>query len=248
MSVKSKIKSLSFKFIKSIVYFCLVAAIAIEAPFMHKSYLRDIAEDNSVRIVGVDSRGTGFHVKTKSGKVYILTNKHVCEMTGPLKVEKYGDKSGGLVRKVIKKYEHHDLCVMEALPGAKGISISDDKLENGERAYTLGHPRGDALNVAEGEKFDDKSIQLGQETEEDGTCKEGKLTEQMTFFGPITFCIIDRFSVQFSTPTYPGNSGSAVVNKWGKLVSVIFAGNTQVENNGFGVPLVEINAFLNSLK
>lgn len=247
MSEKSKIKSLALKLIKSIICFILVAIVAMEAPFVHKNYLRGIAEENSVRIVGLDGRGSGFHVKTKSGKVYILTNKHICDMQGPLKVERYGSKVG-IERKIIKKYEKHDLCIMEALPGATGISISSAKLENGDRAYTLGNPRGDNLNVAEGEKFDDKFIQLAESTKEDGTCAEGKVTSVMSFFGPITFCVIDRFAVQISNPTYPGNSGSAVVNKWGKLVAVIFAGSTQVENQGFAVPLEEINSFLNSLE
>lgn len=237
------------KFLKSVVisaiYFCLTLAVSLEAPYVHKAYLRNIGEENSVRIVGKDGMGTGFHVKTKSGKVYILTNKHVCSIPGPLKVEKYGDDIG-IVRKIIKKSADHDLCVMEALPDAKGIEIGND-IENGESVYTLGHPRGDALTIAEGEKIDELEIQLVDDFKEDGSC-EGEVIRQEGWFGPVDYCVITRRSIQFSTPTYPGNSGSPVVNKYGNLVSVVFAGNRNVENMGFGVPLDYVKTFLSSLK
>lgn len=240
-------KKIITKFLKSIVMCFLVAAIAIQAPFAHKEYIRNIAEENSVRIVGMDGMGTGFHVRTKSGKVYILTNKHVCEMTGPLSVEKYGSKKG-VIRKIIKKYTKHDLCVMEALPGVSGIRISSDPAENGDHVYTLGNPRGDKLNIAEGEKFDNKVITLGEETNEEGLCNEGKLVEIPTIFGIFKMCTIERMAIQISNPTYPGNSGSALVNKWGRLVGVIFAGSREIENQGFAVDINSVNDFLSSLK
>lgn len=243
MQIKSKFKTL----IKSTLLCFMVVTVAIQAPFAHRDYIRGIAEDNSVRIVGEDGMGTGFHVQAPNGKVYILTNKHVCNMQGPLKVEKYGDKIG-VIRKVIKKYAKHDLCVMEALPGVSGIKISSDPAENGDHTYTLGHPRGDALNVAEGEKFDDKTITLGEATNEQGVCTEGTLVEIPTMFGIFKICAIERMAVQISNPTFPGNSGSAVVNRWGRLIAVIFAGSREVENQGFAVPMKDIRDFFSTLK
>lgn len=235
------------KVLKTILTTIFVVAISFQTPIAHREYIRNIAEDNSVRIVGMDGLGTGFHVQAPNGKTYILTNKHVCEMTGPLKAERYGDKVG-MVRKIIAKYKKHDLCVMEALPGVKGIKISSDPAENGDHVYTLGHPRGDNLNVAEGEKFDDKEIHLGEEPQSDGTCKEGTIVEIPTIFGIFRICDVARTSVQISSPTYGGNSGSPIVNIYGRLVSVVFAGNRNIENQGFGVPLSEIKEFLSSLK
>lgn len=235
------------KIAKSIISAVFVVAVALQTPVAYREYIRNIAEDNSVRIVGMDGLGSGFHVQAPNGKTYILTNKHVCNMAGPLKVERYGDKVG-VVRKVIAKYEKHDLCVMEALPGVKGIKISSDPAENGDHVYTLGHPRGDALNVAEGEKFDDKEIHLGEEPQSDGTCAEGTIVEIPTIFGIFLICDVSKMAVQISSPTYPGNSGSAVVNRWGRLIGVIFAGSREVENQGFAVGLEEIKDFLSSLK
>lgn len=233
-------------FMKSLAIMAVVAVIALEAPFAHRDYIRGIAEDNSVKIIGENGSGTGFHVRTKSGSVYILTNRHVCEMTGPLKVQKYGSLIT-VERKIIKKYEKHDLCVIEALPGVSGIKVGG-KVENGEHVYTLGHPRGDALNVAEGEKFDDKEITLGEEVNEKGECNQGTLVEIPSFFGIFRICAVKKMTVQISSPTFPGNSGSAIVNKWGRLVSVVFAGSRDVESQGFGVPMTFIEDFLSSLK
>lgn len=239
MNCKKYIKSL----IKTIASICLVTVFAFEVPFAHKDYLRNIGETNSVKIVGMDGTGSGFHVQTKDGQVFILTNKHVCMMTGPLKAEKYGDKSGkGSVVKIVKISKKHDLCVLTPLAGFKGIQVGEEA-ENGETVYTLGHPRGVALTIASGEKIDDLPIDLGEPLAADGKCS-GEIV--MSWFGQ--YCVTKHDAVQFSTPTYPGNSGSPVVNKWGKLVSVIFAGSPEVENQGFGVPLSYIKDFLSELK
>lgn len=235
------------KVVKTIATAVFVVLVSLQTPVAYREYIRNIAEDNSVRIVGMDGLGTGFHVQAPNGKTYILTNKHVCEMAGPLKVERYGDKVG-VVRKIIAKYEKHDLCVLEALPGVKGIKISSDPAENGDHVYTLGHPRGDNLNVAEGEKFDDKEIHLGEEPQADGTCKEGSIVEIPTIFGIFHICDVPRMAMQISSPTYGGNSGSPIVNIYGRLVSVVFAGDRTVENQGFGVPLSAVKDFLSSLK
>jgi S1-C subfamily serine protease len=226
--------------------FCVVftVAISLESPYLHKSYMRKVAENNAVQILGKNGSGTGFHVERQDGKVFILTNKHVCEMEGPLKVKRYGDKIG-IVSSIIKKSKDHDLCVLQPIEDS-GIKIGSEP-ENGDTLYTLGHPRGDALTVANGELIDDKEIQLLSEFEEDGSCN-GETLRVEGFFGTQEYCVITRRAIQFSTPTYPGNSGSAIVNKFGNLVGVVFAGSRETENMGFGVPFSYVKSFLNSLK
>jgi len=56
-------------------------------------------------------------------------------------------------------------------------------------------------------------------------------------------CIAQLEADQITNITHPGNSGSPVVNAYGKLQGVLFAGNKQV-NNGYMVPLSVIKAFL----
>ena len=246
MSLKTKIGSFVKKALKISILTLSFAYVSFEAPYAHRAYIRNIAEESTVQIFGENGSGSGSHVQLPNGKIVILTNKHICQMQGPLKVKSESIKLP-IERKIIEISKDHDLCVMEALPNHKGLSIgSAPKI--GDELYTLGHPRGDALNVAKGEYFDDRVIQLADETNEDGSCAEGKIETVNTFFGPMEICVITRNTYQVSTPTYPGNSGSPIVNKYGNLVAVVFAGNPSIENSGHAVPFSYVVEFLSQLK
>lgn len=222
-----------------------LSAISLEAPYYHQRFIRNIAEESVVQIYGQEGTGTGSHVKLPDGRIVILTNKHICDMTGPLMV-KAEDEELPIARKVIEISKDHDLCAIEALPDHEAISIGSDPVI-GDELYTLGHPRGEALNVAKGEYFDNKLAKMGELAPADGVCKEGTSVQADGLFGPVFYCVISRNSIELSSPTFPGNSGSPVVNKYGHLVGVIFAGNRSVENMGLAVPLSYVKEFLNSL-
>jgi S1-C subfamily serine protease len=245
VKIISKITSAIAKVFKITVLAVALASISLEAPYAHRKYIRNIAEEYTVQIFGNEGSGTGSHVRLPSGKVVILTNKHICQMTGDLMVKGEAEKLP-IARKRIKISKEHDLCTIEALDGHDGLKLGSAP-ELGDEVYTLGHPRGEALNVAKGEYFDDKSIQMGELADLNGNCSEGKLQQIESMFGVVNICIYERNTNQISTPTYPGNSGSPVVNKYGHLIAVIFAGNPEIENNGYAVPLSYVKEFLANL-
>jgi len=240
-----QIKSILKKALKIAVLAVSLSVISLEAPYVHRKYIRNIAEESVVQIFGEEGMGTGSHVQLPDGRIVILTNKHICKMTGPLMVKAVGEPLP-IARKIIEISKEHDLCAIEPLDGHKGIKLGSAPVL-GDELYTLGHPRGDALNVAKGEYFDDKVIQMVEREQADGSCLNGKHASVDGLFGPVSVCVIESNTIQVSSPTYPGNSGSPVVNKYGRLVAVIFAGDQRIENSGEAVPLSYVKEFLNSL-
>jgi serine protease Do len=233
------------KALKIVLLAVIITGSIIEAPFVHHRFIRNIAEESTVQIYGQEGSGSGSHIQLEDGRVVILTNKHVCKLTGPLMVVA-PNSAFPIARKIISISEDHDLCAIEALPNHKGISIGSEPTI-GDELYTLGHPRGEALNVSKGEYFDNKMISIGEPLGKDGQCSEGSMKTIESFFGLLSFCSIPRNAIEVSSPTYPGNSGSPVVNKYGNLVAVIFAGDSSVENMGFAVPLSYVKEFLSLL-
>jgi serine protease Do len=167
------------------------------------------------------SGGTGFQIKSPKGDLYILTNRHVCGLAnakGEVTVSQEDIRP--IQRRVLEKYWEADLCLVEALPGIPPLEIADQGMQYDTPFYIVGHPSLDPLIVREG-----TLIKIG-------------LVGLWYPEGP-------AFVVSYITdiPSYPGNSGSPIVDQDGRVVSVLYAGDN-VQNNGIGVMLEQIKAFL----
>jgi hypothetical protein len=170
--------------------------------------------------------GTGFHIEAKSGKTYILTNKHICDMadkTQELHVHYFKDgKKQKAVRKIIKKHKSHDLCLMQPLDHLKkkGLILRGEDIYIGKTMYIYGHPGLRPLTFSQGEfigKTDIHLFKLNIKKEEcDG---EWYKTRENTLFwhlGMRSVCKYKRSAYQITNIIYGGNSGSPVTDFLGR--------------------------------
>lgn len=242
-----------FKTIKSALSAIILAGSiiygAILAPEVHNHYLRWEVGESVVQVLSMSSNGggTGFAVKGASGRDYIMTNRHVCEVqaNGVIRV-KVGNKNP-IFRKVIHMDKIHDLCLIEGVPGLAPISIGSDQYK-GDFLYVVGHPGLRQLTIAKGEYIGRTNIELLFDVVNRSQCP-GRIIELPPLYQILTgreyFCVRSYEALQTNAVIYGGNSGSPVVNRWGNLIGVAFAGSTQEEHDNFIVPLTFVKILLN---
>lgn len=220
------------------------------ATHIHESYLFSSVGSNSVFITSpegaeVQGSATGFEVKAPSGKVYTLTNAHVCglQKDGIVMV---GEKrnSGRLIpKRVIEVYTENDLCLVEGLEGYEGLSLADS-YSIGDLNYTTGYPLGEALNFSSGYLKELGEVEILAEVDlSECHGKNLKIEHIQDLFGHFDVCVVIRRSVQTNIVIYPGNSGSPMVNAFGHVTGVIFAANNRTAW-GSAVPLDDVKEFL----
>jgi len=171
--------------------------------------------------------GTGFQVRAPSGKLYLLTNHHICRSDKVLTTT--SNKGIQTSVKVIARYDKHDLCLVEPLKNVKPIGLAMFSFPEQQIAI-VGYPYAGDLDMETGRYM------LYEYIEIDWKCKHNKLKPS---------CPETLYSGYVTAYTYIGNSGSPVLNKSGKVVGVIYA-NTfgKPELGGSLVPLKAIYDFL----
>lgn len=235
--------------IASIVTASATLLLAINAPQIHNSYLRYEVGNSVVQVLRPDGQGggTGFAVKAASGKEYIATNKHVCEaaINGWMKISQQGGISG--FKKVVYKDNIHDLCLIEGDKRLSPLDIGSNP-SKGDFIHIVGHPGLRQLTVSSGEYIGPDFVTLLDNVKTRAQCK-GTVEEAppiMQILLGIEFLCIRKYSSFATTAVaYPGNSGSPVVNKYGNVIGVLFAGSTQQERDNHIVPLRELVRVLN---
>lgn len=206
--------------------------------------LRKDVGSKTVMLTGSRGGGTGFFVSAPSGKTYIMTNAHVCTLKNLKGEININLPNGDVVkRKVLQEYNIHDLCLVENIEGFDGIDVADN-LTVGESAYIVGHPKLFPLVVAAAQYIGPAVISIFYgynaptmvippfQTMKAKSGDEGLVGTQTLL------------TSQFIGYSRGGNSGSAIVNSKGELVSVLFAGSTGDNQETYAVPLSFIKTFL----
>lgn len=164
-------------------------------------------------------RATGFYLQYFD-KTYIVTNKHVCEIDKNKKKAVFGNYVGN----IIKISESHDLCIVES-DRDSGLKLAEEQGQPFEDIYLVGYPRG-----------------IGK------VIRKGSLIEEFIinayWLKPNNPYVVAYY---ISTTAYGGNSGSPVVNRFGEVIGVLFAGNPSHPTEGVMVPLAELREFLNEV-
>lgn len=198
----------------------------------------------SVRIYNLEmnSGGTGSILKSYSNASHILTNKHVCKLIEPGGYVSYKDKEYIITH--YKKFKQHDLCLVRIATGLKvNLNISKNLLQKSNIVYVSGHPSLLPHILTRGHLSDNIDINLVVGMKKCN--KEDILKDPVrcSWFGGKP--VVQTFDSQVvSNLIKPGSSGSAVFNKNGEIVGVVFAGSGRGFSHGFIVPQIYVIYFI----
>ncbi len=187
--------------------------------------------------------GSGFVANYKGFRA-IVTNSHVCQLANSndeLFVKKNLETKLRKV-KVLYRDRKHDVCIttVPTVFRSSGLRLGMQPHE-GDSIYVLGFPFGNRKSFVFGEWTGEQSITIAYRY----TKKQcpGRYKIINTMFGKYEACFIDMKAGEITASTFPGNSGSAVVNDRGLLVGVLFAGSNNSTVSNYIVPI----RFLRSL-
>jgi S1-C subfamily serine protease len=221
------------KLVAAAALFVVGAGLVLKGPQFHGNYIRDKVGSQVVMILDKEGMGggTGFAVKAPSGKSYVITNAHVCAIgieTGIVYAK--SDTGRPIPLKILERSNQSDLCVLEGLARLTGLTIASG-VDLGEELGIVGHPQLMPLTLTRGQLIGYANVAVMVDV---GPCEkdEGMYRTVMSMFGPV--CIEINHSGLTTIPALGGNSGSPVVNFWGNIVGVLYAGDP---SNNWGIIL-----------
>lgn len=226
----------------------LILTISVTSPSIHNFYLRNSVGNSVVRVFPSNSTmGTGFAVEAESGVNFIATNEHVCSASSNGWVKVTNEK--GLVsnKKIVYIDKFHDICLVEGDKRLSPLKLGSIP-EKGDFHYVVGHPGGRNLTVSRGEYIGNKVVELPDFSIKKRSLCKGKIYDLNIFeqilIGAEFLCMKEFMSYSSTAIAYGGNSGSPVVNGWGRIIGILFAGRRDQNTDNYLVPLTELKRVL----
>jgi S1-C subfamily serine protease len=217
------------------------AAVMTAAPGVHEMYLRsDVGAKVYVVRGAYNARGggTGFAIKAPSGQSYVMTNDHVCAGSQDgINMFVHDDTGVGIPRRILEKSVYTDLCILEGMPGVEGLELTSEP-DLGQQLYVVGHPKLMPLTVSKGSLIgeEDVIVPLGL-VKDKSECSQPKhvmiplislifgIDPGPDYTGPSLCAEKIKGAYLTNVIIQPGNSGSPVVDAFGNVVAVAFAGD-----------------------
>jgi len=129
-------------------------------------------------------------------------------------------KIGSLNRKILYVSKNHDICILE--PYGTAYFKLAKFVQRGERITIIGHPRGLPQSISDGRVV-------------------GSSQKEMPWLPEAGIVTVLRSTAA----SYPGNSGSPAINRWGRVIGMLFAGySVDYVNINYLVPLDSIRSEL----
>lgn len=214
-----------------------------------KPNLRNLANANVFKIVTEqeNSGGTGFYFKSKSGKVYVITNSHVCELAKdqPLFIRHFKQKIA--LGKILKDEPKYDLCVVDSLQQSHGLKLANH-VEFYKEYHLFGNPYLYTNVYSKGEIFDIQYVQIPKRiVGPNDVCAQDEVKIKMNmFFFQVDVCASNNKAYVTNIQGFPGNSGSPLLNEYGEVVAVLFAGDHRT-NYSFYIVLESVQEMTKGL-
>lgn len=246
--------SFALKLCFALLFVGSVIAFIFNAPALHQEYIRAFVGSNVYYVSATGAGGgTAFAIDAPSGKVYFMTNDHICVGSEDGYVWITPERGYPLKRKIVARSKTTDLCIIEA-PLVNARLFLAGSTYPGDRVQAVGHPALLALTLSNiGQVIQSGPMALvdreGAEYSPAPIIDTAKCDTKNPKFQLIKgkdghkYCQINVPSVFFTNVLIqPGNSGSPLVNFMGDVVGVV----SGVDEYGWAVAvsLGEIYAFL----
>jgi S1-C subfamily serine protease len=173
-------------------------------------------QEASARTLRVTSRACGYGVEGSgwvAGRDLVVTNAHVVAGQTATHVM-VGETGRRLPAKVVVFDEKNDIAVLRV----NGLGLTPLRLappKPGKDVAVIGFPENGPLDIEPARTGPTQRVISGDAYDN----------------GPV-----ERVVTSFRVYVRPGNSGGPAVNKYGRVVSTIFASRTGSDNSGYGIP------------